>query len=393
MWPRLSGGFGGKIDAGDISEIKDAIFQADGTIEPFYVAEAKTYVVPLRRGPARGHRLRRNRRGGRRPHRALAEVRAPRLPGAVVLVVAGLRVPVPRSKYNAAGEYRTARPPATSTGSPWRPSTAASSSTPGPCATPPGQGQDRPIPAGCELPIGEPRTHRRHHCCRVRVDRARLPGQQRPRPATGPGGATQPGALPDRRGSRDQPIEQDADGCSLLLGTSGYQPSRSTSSPNRAARPTSSNVRRGSGPHRRAHLHGAEPRQSRRLRVHRLPWRRGCRRRRRLRRSAHRGQRELGAPSLNDIFYRYDDEEVRYWLIWGRPGSPMPAWGVEAGGPLNDQQLDFVIEYSEVDSDYPGRSGDVRERAGGDRAGQRSKVPAASIERPSPSRPTSWQPS
>jgi len=47
MWPRLSGGFGGKIDAGEISEIKDAIFQADGTIEPFYVAEAKTYVVPF----------------------------------------------------------------------------------------------------------------------------------------------------------------------------------------------------------------------------------------------------------------------------------------------------------------------------------------------------------
>ncbi len=51
------------------------------------------------------------------------------------------------------------------------------------------------------------------------------------------------------------------------------------------------------------------------------------------------------APSLNDVFYRYDDEEVRFWLIWGRQGSPMPAWGVEAGGPLNDQQLDFVIEY------------------------------------------------
>ncbi|MDH3605924.1 MAG: c-type cytochrome [Acidimicrobiia bacterium] len=51
------------------------------------------------------------------------------------------------------------------------------------------------------------------------------------------------------------------------------------------------------------------------------------------------------APSLNDVLYRYTDEEVRYWLIWGRPGSPMPAWGVEAGGPLNDQQLDFVIEY------------------------------------------------
>lgn len=47
MWPRLSGGFGGKIDAGEISDIKAAIFQPDGTIEPFYVAEAKTYVVPF----------------------------------------------------------------------------------------------------------------------------------------------------------------------------------------------------------------------------------------------------------------------------------------------------------------------------------------------------------
>lgn len=51
------------------------------------------------------------------------------------------------------------------------------------------------------------------------------------------------------------------------------------------------------------------------------------------------------APSLNDIYFRYDEEEVRYWMIWGRSGTPMPAWGIEAGGPLNDQQLDFVLEY------------------------------------------------
>ena len=47
LWPRLSGGFGGKIDAGQLSDIKEAIFQPDGSIEPFYVAEAKTYVVPF----------------------------------------------------------------------------------------------------------------------------------------------------------------------------------------------------------------------------------------------------------------------------------------------------------------------------------------------------------
>jgi len=51
------------------------------------------------------------------------------------------------------------------------------------------------------------------------------------------------------------------------------------------------------------------------------------------------------APALNDILYRYDASEVRFWLTWGRPGTPMPAWGVAAGGPLNAQQLDFVIAY------------------------------------------------
>lgn len=47
MWPKLRGGFGGKIDAGAVTDIKAAIFQPDGSIEPFYVAEAKTYVVPF----------------------------------------------------------------------------------------------------------------------------------------------------------------------------------------------------------------------------------------------------------------------------------------------------------------------------------------------------------
>lgn len=47
LWPKLSGGFGGKIDAGNISDISDAIFQPDGSIEPYYVAEARAYVVPI----------------------------------------------------------------------------------------------------------------------------------------------------------------------------------------------------------------------------------------------------------------------------------------------------------------------------------------------------------
>ncbi len=51
------------------------------------------------------------------------------------------------------------------------------------------------------------------------------------------------------------------------------------------------------------------------------------------------------APAINNVFFRYDDDEVRYWLIYGRANSPMPAWGLEGGGPMNDGQLDDLIEY------------------------------------------------
>ncbi|MBT8249643.1 MAG: c-type cytochrome [Acidimicrobiia bacterium] len=53
------------------------------------------------------------------------------------------------------------------------------------------------------------------------------------------------------------------------------------------------------------------------------------------------------APSLNDVFYRYSRDEVRYWLVYGRQGTPMPAWGVEVGGPANDQELDDLMNYLE----------------------------------------------
>lgn len=51
------------------------------------------------------------------------------------------------------------------------------------------------------------------------------------------------------------------------------------------------------------------------------------------------------APALNDVLYRYTEEEVLYWLVWGRQNSPMPAWGTEGGGPLNIQQLDELVAY------------------------------------------------
>lgn len=51
------------------------------------------------------------------------------------------------------------------------------------------------------------------------------------------------------------------------------------------------------------------------------------------------------APALNTIFYRFDEDEVRFILVYGRPFSPMSPWGVEGGGPMNDQQIDTLIAY------------------------------------------------
>lgn len=51
------------------------------------------------------------------------------------------------------------------------------------------------------------------------------------------------------------------------------------------------------------------------------------------------------APSLNDVFFRYDEDEVNYWVTYGRGNTPMPAWGVPGGGPLNEEQVIDVVNY------------------------------------------------
>ena len=51
------------------------------------------------------------------------------------------------------------------------------------------------------------------------------------------------------------------------------------------------------------------------------------------------------APAINTVFYRYSEEEVRFILNYGRPFSPMSAWGLVGGGPMNEQQIQTVIEY------------------------------------------------
>ncbi len=51
------------------------------------------------------------------------------------------------------------------------------------------------------------------------------------------------------------------------------------------------------------------------------------------------------APALNTVLYRFSEAEVRFILVYGRPFSPMSPWGIDGGGPMNDQQIDTLIEY------------------------------------------------
>lgn len=51
------------------------------------------------------------------------------------------------------------------------------------------------------------------------------------------------------------------------------------------------------------------------------------------------------APAIDDVFYRYDEDEVNFWLTYGRGNTPMPAWGLDGGGPMNENQIEDVVNY------------------------------------------------
>ena len=46
FWPKVSGGFGSDVDAGPIADIKNTISQADGSIMPVFLPEARAWIVP-----------------------------------------------------------------------------------------------------------------------------------------------------------------------------------------------------------------------------------------------------------------------------------------------------------------------------------------------------------
>ena len=58
-------------------------------------------------------------------------------------------------------------------------------------------------------------------------------------------------------------------------------------------------------------------------------------------------------PPLNSVLLRFTQNdtanppvnEVKQIIIYGRPGTPMPAWGLNGGGPMDDQQISDLIAY------------------------------------------------
>ena len=56
-------------------------------------------------------------------------------------------------------------------------------------------------------------------------------------------------------------------------------------------------------------------------------------------------QVEWKAPALTTVLSRFEEAEVQHVLDYGRPGTPMPAWGLPGGGPMTSQQVEQLIVY------------------------------------------------
>jgi mono/diheme cytochrome c family protein len=52
------------------------------------------------------------------------------------------------------------------------------------------------------------------------------------------------------------------------------------------------------------------------------------------------------APALNTALLRFDRKQLTQIITYGRPGTPMPAWGVVSGkGVLNEQGINDLVNY------------------------------------------------
>lgn len=84
-------------------------------------------------------------------------------------------------------------------------------------------------------------------------------------------------------------------------------------------------------------------------------------------------QVEWSAPPVDTVMRLYSDEEVIEIITYGRKNTPMPAWGVEGGGPLNEQQVTDLLAYIKTlqisDEELAKRVRDQVGRFGSDGAG------------------------
>jgi mono/diheme cytochrome c family protein len=56
-------------------------------------------------------------------------------------------------------------------------------------------------------------------------------------------------------------------------------------------------------------------------------------------------QLQWSAPALNTVLLRFSEDEVRNIIVYGRPGTPMQAWGLAGGGPKNEQSVDDLLAF------------------------------------------------
>ncbi|MDQ1521960.1 MAG: hypothetical protein QOI55_3033, partial [Actinomycetota bacterium] len=50
-------------------------------------------------------------------------------------------------------------------------------------------------------------------------------------------------------------------------------------------------------------------------------------------------------PALNTELLRFSETEVHDIITYGRPGTPMAAWGIAGGGPKNEQAINDLVAY------------------------------------------------
>ncbi|HEX7099576.1 MAG TPA: Rieske 2Fe-2S domain-containing protein [Acidimicrobiia bacterium] len=103
FWPRVSGGFGASINAGNVSDILGELRDADGNIVPLFIPEARAYVVPAPTTLSEQFEGRNVEAGGLMALYQRCVHLGCRVPWCATSQ--GFECPCHGSKYNAIGEY------------------------------------------------------------------------------------------------------------------------------------------------------------------------------------------------------------------------------------------------------------------------------------------------